>query len=179
MASKHKPDREPVDVHEPFVTTRLFNAPRTLVWDCFAQPERMKEWWGPKGSTIVASKMDFRVGGTYHGAMRGPDGSVMWAKFVYREILPPERLVWTHSFSDAAGGLTRHPLSPTWPLELMTVATFEDVAGGRTKVTLQWSPVDASDDERQTFNAARDSMHGGWSGTFERLDAYLDTAAKD
>jgi uncharacterized protein YndB with AHSA1/START domain len=65
-----------------FVITRMFDAPRTLVWKCFAEPERMKEWWGPKGSTIVASNMDLRVGGTYHGAMRDPQGNVMWAKFV-------------------------------------------------------------------------------------------------
>jgi len=101
-----------------FVITRTFDAPRELVWKCFTEPERMKEWWGPKGSTIVASNMDLRVGGSYHGAMRDPQGNVMWAKFVYREVTAPERLVWEHSFSDEAGGLTRHPLSPTWPLKL-------------------------------------------------------------
>ncbi len=70
-----------------FVISRIFDAPRDLVWKCFTEPERMKEWWGPKGSTIVASKMDFRVGGTYLGAMRDPAGRVMWGKFVYREIV--------------------------------------------------------------------------------------------
>ena len=74
-----------------FVITRTFDAPRELVWKCFTEPERMKEWWGPKGSTIVASNMDLRVGGSYHGAMRDPQGNVMWAKFVYREITAPER----------------------------------------------------------------------------------------
>ena len=91
----------------------------------------MKEWWGPKGSVIVASKMDLRVGGTYLGAMRAGNGPVMWAKFVYREIAEPERLVWVHSFSDEAGGLTRHPMSPTWPLEMLTTVTFEEVAPAR------------------------------------------------
>ena len=74
-----------------FVIARLFDAPRQLVWQCFTDPQRMKAWWGPKGSTLVASNMDLRVGGIYHGAMRGPDGRVMWAKFVYREIVAPER----------------------------------------------------------------------------------------
>ena len=55
-----------------FVTSRVFDAPRDLVWQCFTDPERMKEWWGPKGSIIVASKMDLRIGGAYHGAMRDP-----------------------------------------------------------------------------------------------------------
>ena len=55
---------------------------------------------------------------------RSGDGHVIWAKFVYREIAAPQRLVWVHSFSDEAGGLTRHPLSPTWPLELLTTVTL-------------------------------------------------------
>ncbi len=138
-----------------FVTSRLFDAPRALVWQCFTEPERMQAWWGPKGSTVVASNMDFRIGGTYHGAMRDPAGRVMWAKFVYREIVAPERLVWVHSFSDEAGGLTRHPLSPTW------------------KLTLRWSLLDATAEEQKTFDAAHDGMTQGWGGSFERLDAYL------
>ena len=156
-----------------FVISRVFDAPRELVWKAFADPEHMKHWFGPTGSVIVASKMDFRVGGTYHGAMRDPAGNVMWAKFVYREVTAPERLVWEHSFSDEAGGLTRHPLSPTWPLKLLTVVTLEDAAGGKTKLTLRWSPLDASEEEQQTFAAAQNSMQGGWTGTFDQLDSYL------
>lgn len=159
-----------------FVISRVFDAPRDLVWKCFAERERMNEWFGPKGSVIVASTMDFRVGGTYHGAMRDPSGRVMWAKFVYREIVAPERLVWVHSFSDEAGSLTRHPLSPTWPLELLTTVTFDDATGGKTNVTLCWSPLNATDEETKTFAAARDGMTQGWTGTFERLADYLANA---
>jgi len=154
-----------------FVITRMFDAPRALVWKCFTEPERMKEWWGPKGSTIVASNM--RVGGTYHGAMRDPQGNVMWAKFVYREIVPPELLVWEHSFSDEAGGLTRHALSPTWPLKLLTRVTLEEAPSGKTKLTLRWAPLDATKEEQETFAAAHDSMQGGWTGTFDQLDVCL------
>ena len=157
-----------------FSITRIFAAPRALVWECFIDPEHMKQWWGPKGSVIIASKMDLRVGGTYHGAMRDPEGRVMWAKFVYRQIVAPELLVWEHSFSNEAGGLTRHPLSPTWPLKLLTTVTFEDAPGGKTRLTLHWSPLDASEEERGTFDAARDGMRGGWGGTFDQLATYLD-----
>jgi uncharacterized protein YndB with AHSA1/START domain len=160
-----------------FVITRIFDAPREILWKCFTEPERMKEWFGPKGSVVVASKMDLRVGGTYHGAMRAGNGPVMWAKFVYRDIVAPQRLVWVHSFSDEAGGLTRHPMAPTWPLQMLTTVTFEDAPGGKTddktKLTLRWSPLDASAEEQATFDAAHDSMRGGWSGSFERLEAYL------
>jgi uncharacterized protein YndB with AHSA1/START domain len=162
-----------------FTITRMFDAPRALAWKAFTEPERMKEWWGPKGSTIVASKMDLRVGGTYHGAMRDPTGQVIWAKFIYREIVTPERLVWVHSFSDEAGGLTRHPMSPTWPLELLTTVTFEDAPAGKTKLTLRWLPINASEDERKTFEAAHDGMRQGWGGSFDQLTAYLDRAGRE
>lgn len=161
------------DVKNDFVITRVFDAPREKVWRCFTEPEHMKEWFGPKGSTVVASKMDLRVGGTHHGALRAGDGPVMWTKFVYREVVPPQRLAWEHSFSDEAGGLTRHPLSPTWPLKLLTTVTFEDAGAGKTKLTLRWSPLDATAEEQKTFDAAHDSMRGGWGGSFEQLEAYL------
>ena len=156
-----------------FVISRVFDAPRELVWQAFADPERMKHWFGPKGSTIVSSKMDLRVGGIYHGAMRNPDGQVMWAKFVYREVSPPVRLSWVHSFSDEKGGLTRHPLSVSWPLELLTTVTFEEAPGGKTKLTLKWAPINATEEERKTFAAAHEGVQGGWTGTFEQLADYL------
>jgi uncharacterized protein YndB with AHSA1/START domain len=172
MLAEAKPADKPAD----FVTSRLFVAPRDLVWKCFTEPERMKAWFGPKGSVVVASKMDLRVGGTYHGAMRDESDRVMWAKFVYREIAAPERLVWVHSFSDEAGGLTRHPLSPTWPLELLTTVTFAEEPGGKTTVTLRWTPLNATPEEQKTFDAAHEGMRGGWSGSFDRLGDYLATA---
>ncbi|MFZ0608002.1 MAG: SRPBCC domain-containing protein [Xanthobacteraceae bacterium] len=156
-----------------FVIIRIFAAPRDLVWKCFTEAERMQAWFGPKGSTVIASTMDLRVGGTYHGAMRDESGRVMWAKFVYREVVAPQRLVWVHSFSDEAGGLTRHPLSPTWPLELLTTVTFEETGDGKTKLTLRWSPLNATPAEQQTFAAAREGMRGGWNGSFDRLSDYL------
>jgi uncharacterized protein YndB with AHSA1/START domain len=156
-----------------FVISRVLNAPRELVWQCFTQPERMKEWWGPKGVKIVKSKMDFRVGGTYHYGMQTPDGSVMWGRQVYREITPPDRIVFINSFSDEAGGLGRHPLAPQWPLQMLSIFTFEDEPGGKTKFTVRWSPYKATAEEQATFDAGHASMTGGWSGTMEQLEAYL------
>jgi uncharacterized protein YndB with AHSA1/START domain len=156
-----------------FVISRVFDAPRDLVWKAFTEPERLKHWWGPKGVTVIAAKVDLRPGGIGHYGMRTPDGGVMWGKFVYREITPPERLVWVNSFSDEAGGMTRHPLSPTWPLEMLTVVTFENEPGGKTKLTIRWSPRNATAEEQQTFDAGHDSMRGGWTGCLDRLASYL------
>ena len=105
--------------------------------------------------------------------MRSPDGRDMWGKWVFREIVVPERIVFVNSFSDENGGLTRHPLSPTWPLELLTTITFAE-EGGKTKLALRWIPVNATEDERKTFNGGRESMKMGWTGTFDNLETYLD-----
>jgi uncharacterized protein YndB with AHSA1/START domain len=159
-----------------FVISRVFDAPRELVWECFTDPERMKEWWGPKGFAVVAAKMDRRPGGTYHYGMRTPNGQLMWGKFVYREIDAPSRMVWVNSFSDEAGGTTRHPMSATWPLEMLTIVTFDEIGGGKIRLTIRWSPLNATAEEQQTFDAGHDSMRGGWGGTLDRLAAYLATA---
>jgi len=133
----------------------------------------MKHWWGPKGFTVVKSDMDLRVGGIYHYCLQAPDGSPMWGKFVYREIAPPERVVLISSFSDERGGTTRHPMTPTWPLEMISTMLFEETGKAKTKFTVKWSPHNASEEERATFAAGHASMNQGWSGTFEQLAAYL------
>jgi len=95
---------------------------------------------------------------------------------VYREIIPPEKLVFINSFSDEKGGLGRHPMAPTWPLEMLSVFTFEVQPGGKTVVTVRWSPHNATEEERKTFDAGHASMNQGWSGTMDKLEAYLATA---
>ena len=159
-----------------FVISRVLDAPRELVWKCFTDPKHMKEWWGPKGFKVIKSDMDLRAGGTYHYGMQVPDGPVMWGKFVYREIVPPAKLVFINSFSDEHSGLTRHPMSPTWPMELLSTFTFEEAGPGKTKFTIRWSPHNATAEERKTFEAGQASMNQGWGGTLEQLETYLVTA---
>ena len=156
-----------------FVISRVFNAPRDLLWKCFTEPERMKQWWGPKGFTVLVSKMDLRPGGTYLYGMRSPDGKDMWGRMVYREIVPPEKIVFINSFSDEQGGLTRHPMAPTWPMEMLSIFTFEEQPGGKTRFTVRWSPYNPSAEEQATFDKGHDSMNMGWSGTLEQLEGYL------
>ena len=60
---------------------------------------------------------------------------------------------------------------------MLTTVTFDDASGGKTKLTLRWSPLDANEEERKTFAAAHDGMHGGWAGTFDQLAAYLGRVA--
>jgi uncharacterized protein YndB with AHSA1/START domain len=158
---------------KPFVISREFDAPRELVWKAWTERERLMEWFGPKGFTMSAAKLDFRPGGIFHYALRAPDGKEMWGKFVYREIIAPEKIVLVNSFSDENGGLTRHPFSPGWPLQMLTETTFAE-CDGKTTVMIKWTPIDSTDEERKIFDDARGSMTQGWTGTFEQLAEYLE-----
>jgi uncharacterized protein YndB with AHSA1/START domain len=160
---------------QEFVISRTFNAPRDVVWKVFTDAEHMKNWWGPKGVTISHSKMDLRPGGSYHYAMHTPDGQTVWGKMAYREVTPPSRIVFVNSFSNEAGDVTRHPMAPTWPLEMLSVFTFEE-QDGKTVFTVKWTPMNANEVERATFAAGHDSMQQGWGGTLDKLQAYLAKA---
>ena len=156
-----------------FVVSRVFDAPRDVVWTAFTDPEYMKHWWGPKGFAVIAATMDLRPGGRYHYGLRAPDGSEMWGKFAFRQIVAPERMEFINSFSDEAGGTTRHPMHMTWPLEMLSVFTFEEVPGGKTRFNLHWSPWNATPEEQKTFDQGHQSMLMGWGGTMDQLTAYL------
>ena len=81
--------------------TRVFDAPRSLVFDAWTKPELLKRWLGVRGGwSMVVCEVDLKVGGTYRFVWRGPDKAEMGMGGVYREIVPPERLVATESFDD-------------------------------------------------------------------------------
>jgi len=155
-----------------FVFTRVIDASRERVWQAFTESERLMQWWGPAGFTMLAANVDLRPGGAFHYGMRAPDGSEVWGKWVYREIVPPERLTVIASFSDEAADITRHPYSPDWPLELLSTMTLIEHEG-RTTVTVQAVPHSATEIERRTFEDARDSMDEGYTGTLDKLAEYL------
>ena len=159
-----------------FIISREFDAPRERLWSAVTEPDRMRQWWGPKGVKVVKSEMDLRPGGHYLYGMETPDGAVMWGKMVYRDIEAPRRLVFINCFSDEHGGVTRHPMSPTWPLELLSTFIFDEISADRARFTIRWEPLNATPDERAAFAAGHDSMRGGWGGTLDQLAAYLATA---
>jgi uncharacterized protein YndB with AHSA1/START domain len=102
------------------------------------------------------------------------DGSAHFGRWVFREIQPPDRLLFVVSFADEKGEPVRAFFDQSWPLEWLSEVTFKPHAGiGRgTVVTVTWSPINATAAERQTFSDGRASLEGGWTGTFEQLTAY-------
>lgn len=152
-----------------FVITRSFPASRERLWQAWTDPEQMAHWLGPKGTVGTTLAADVRPGGLLHWRMDGADGSVMWGRAIFREVIAPARLVYVQSFSDAAGDIARAPFfDGRWPLEMLTAVTFEAV-GAETCVTLTWSPLDAEADEQANFVANVPSMHGGWGNSFDQL----------
>jgi uncharacterized protein YndB with AHSA1/START domain len=159
-----------------FVITRSFDAPRDLVFKAWTEAERLAHWWGPKGMKVRVAKLELKPGGIFHYAMQLPDRNEMWGRFIYREITPPDRIVYVSSFSDPQGNITRAPFfNGTWPLEVLNVLTFTEHAG-KTTITLRGGPINATEEERSTFRTEHKSMQQGFSGTFEQLVEYLKKA---
>lgn len=157
---------------EEFFISRTFNAPRDLVWRAHTDCKHLKHWWGPKGFKVTQCKIDLRPGGVFHYCLKPPNGEPMWGKFVFREVVPQERLVYIVSFSDEKGGETRHPMSPSWPSKVLSTVTFKEKSD-RTTIEVRWSPYEPTADERKTFEEGRESMRMGWTGTMDQLEAYL------
>ena len=140
------------------VMTRVFDAPRRLVFDAFTKPELLKRWLtGPPGWTLAVCEIDLRVGGEWHMVMRMPDGSDHPFRGVYREIVPNERLVYTECYDVPQIG------SPEW----LTTVTFDDLHGStRLTHTILHRSREARDGHLQA------GMKAGSIQTLRRLDEH-------
>lgn len=156
----------------PLTIRRRLAAPRALVFAAFTEAEHLRHWMGPQGMSVEHCSVDARPGGQFHYGLKMADGSLLWGKWVFREIVPNERIVVVSHFSDAAGGITRNPWSDDWPLATLSTTTFADDGGG-TLLTLDWRPLEATAAEEAAFAAAHAGMNQGWEGTFQKLEGYL------
>jgi uncharacterized protein YndB with AHSA1/START domain len=107
------------------VITRIFDAPRTLVFKAWTEPDRAARWWGPRGFTTAYCDMDLRPGGAYRVCMRSREGTEHWQQGVCREVAEPERLVFTFAWEDAQGKPGH---------ETVVTVTFAE-HGAKTKLT--------------------------------------------
>ena len=172
MINCERDGAQPALEQKPFIIARTFDVSRARLWACFTEGEHLRRWWGPKGAEIVAAAMNLQPGGTFHYRMRVDGAFSAWGKFVYREILPQERIVCVSSFSDEFAGLTRHPMAPNWPIQILVNFAFAD-AQAKTTLTVTASPLYPLPDESATFDAGHESLRMGWSGTLDNLKSYL------
>jgi len=148
--------------------TRIFSAPRELVWKAWTEPERVMRWWGPKYFTSPICKIDFRVGGSYLFCMQSPEGEDFWSTGVYLEIIPLEKIVCTDSFADENGNVvpaTYYDMEEDFPLELELTITFED-HNGNTKMVLRHIGIPEGITQELTKQ--------GWNESFDKLAEILE-----
>lgn len=147
--------------HAPQLTlTRLLNAPRELVFKVWTQPEHFARWLGPKDFVAIACQVNAQPGGLYRACIRSPEGHDHWMQGVYREVVAPERLVFTFAWEDERG----QPGHPT----LVTVTLAAQ--GSQTQMTFHQAIFESTE--------SRDSHHGGWAECFDRLANYVDQIAQ-
>jgi uncharacterized protein YndB with AHSA1/START domain len=144
--------------------TRVFDAPRRLVFQVWTDPKHVAQWWGPHGFTSPRCEWDARTGGAIHIDMRGPDARIYPMAGTFQEVLEPERLVFTCSALDEVG----HPL-----FEVETIVSFAE-RGGKTSLTMQARVVKSTAGVMQYIQG----MEAGWTQSLERLEAYLAKAAR-
>ncbi len=153
--------------------TRVFDAPRKVVWNAWTDCSLMKRWWGPRGFTAPFCKNDLREGSKYLYSMRAPEGKEVWSgkeiwsTGVYREIVPLEKIVATDSFADETGNVvsaSHYGMNADFPREMLLTVTFEDYEG-KTKVTLRHVgfPSDAD----------REGARQGWNESLDKLEQIL------
>ena len=141
------------------VMTRVFDAPRHLVFEAWTKPEHLLRWFGPHSCPLVACEIDFCVGGAWRYVLRRPDGRDMVMRGVYQEIKRPERLISTESFDD-------------YPGESVNTMTFSEENG---KTTLTSRVLYGSKEIRDAV--IRSGMERGASETYDRLEEHVRTMA--
>jgi uncharacterized protein YndB with AHSA1/START domain len=156
-----------------FVVERLFPVSQERLFRACTDAKEMAQWFAPAGMKTIKAEQDLKPGGIYHYGLSSGQGNEMWGKVTYKEITPHSRLVYRQSFSDPQGGLTRHPMAPTWPMEMLTIVDFIREGEKQTRLKISWIYAGVDDAEGETFRGAHAGMSGGWTGTLDGLSIYL------
>lgn len=147
--------------------TRVFNAPRKMVFKAWTDPEYLKHWYAPKGCTIEFYNFDLRPGGGFLSLLTNPAHHDCRCKSTFLEIKAPEKLVYTIAFADEQGNLLNSEqvgVDPDWPSETVVTITFEEL-DGKTKVTLHQTVAESI--------AKRTGAHPSWLQMLDYLDQQL------
>jgi uncharacterized protein YndB with AHSA1/START domain len=148
---------EPLPDQRSLITARVFAAPRALVWAAWTKPEHLAHWWGPIGFSTTTHAFDFRPGGVWRFVMRGADGREYQNRITFDEIVKPERIRYRHG-------------DDVELVRFCTTATFEDLGGSHTRLTLHALFPTAADRDRVVRDHRADK---GAAETLGRLADYL------
>ena len=156
-----------------FVINRSFAAPIETMYELWTTPEHVAKWTPPTGFTMEFKHADIRPGGTSAYSMTNGQFT-MYGRAEYRELRRPDFVQYTQCFTDEAGNISRHPMLSTWPEKMLTTVTLTAEDASRTRVTIRWEAFgSATDEEMAMFIAGRAGMTMGWTGSFDKLEAYV------
>ncbi len=147
-----------MDTAKELTLTRILDAPREVVFGLWIKPEHVKQWWGPTGFTNPVCRLDAKPGGSIYIDMKGPDGTVYPMSGTFKEIIIPQKIVFTSNALDSSG----KPL-----FEVNNTITFEDVKG-QTKLTVNARVSEITKEAKPYL----DGMNEGWNQTLDRLMSY-------
>lgn len=162
------------------VLSRVLPAPRELVFEAWTQARHFARWFNPTGATMPTCLIDARVGGTLRFCHVAPDGMTVRVQGTFREVVVPERLVFTLGFVDRDGRPAAHPMFPDWPLEALSVVTvtLREHADG-TELTVQEEITPASAAAHASVVREQGLAQEGWQQTADGLPAYLRAMEPD
>ncbi len=158
---------------EQFVINRTFDTPLEHMFQLWTNPEDVAQWTPPTGFTMQFIRADIRPGGSSFYSMSG-NGFTMYGRVEYLTIEKPNLIIYKQQFCDEHEHVTRHPMSPTWPETMLTTVTFAEEEAGQTRVTVTWEPAAATGEEIDTFVKGRSGMTQGWTGSFDKLEDFLE-----
>jgi uncharacterized protein YndB with AHSA1/START domain len=161
---------------EKFILARSFAAPIETVFEMWTDARHFSQWLAPTGCEMQFIRDDIRPGGSTFYCMSAP-GMKMYGRAEYQKIEKPGTIIYTQQFCDEHENLSRHPKAPTWPATMLTTIQLTPEGPEQTRVTVTWEPYGATTpEELEVFVKMRDSMTMGWTGSFDKLDEYLEKA---
>jgi uncharacterized protein YndB with AHSA1/START domain len=161
---------------ERFVIARSFAASIETLFEMWTDPKHFSQWLAPTGFEMQFIRADIRTGGSTFWFMAAP-GMKMYGKAEYLKIEKPGTIIYTQQFSDENEGVTRHPKAPTWPATMLTTVQLTSEGPDQTRVTVTWEPYGTvTPEEIATFVQQKGGMTMGWTGSFDKLDSYLEKA---
>jgi uncharacterized protein YndB with AHSA1/START domain len=158
---------------ETFVINRSFDAPIDVMFAMWTNPKHFSQWLAPTGFQMEFIKSDIKAGGNTLYFMT--NGNLkFYGRAEYLTIEKPGHIVYTQQFCDENAKISRHPLAPTWPETMLTTVDLSEEGAGRTRVTVTWEAHGATTpEELDAFIKSKGGMTQGWTGSFDKLDAYL------
>jgi uncharacterized protein YndB with AHSA1/START domain len=160
------------------VLSRTVDAPRDVLFKVWIEAEHFAQWFGPRDVEVPFCKIDPRPGGILHFCHRRRDGTEVWLKGAYREVVAPERLVFSLGFVDADGRAAPPPMFPDWPPDttMLTTVTFADL-GGKTQLTVRQGFMPREAAANEVVRRVREGARAGWGETLDRLGEYVGRRA--